>query len=72
LAAASIILIGTVNLLVSFSLALYVAMKSRKVTFAQWRMLIKQVLIRLNQHPAEFLLPPKKESMLNAKQSTTH
>ena len=59
LAAASIILIGTVNLLVSFSLALYVAMKSRKVSFAQWRMLIKQVLIRLNQHPAEFLLPPK-------------
>lgn len=59
LAAAGILLIGTVNLLVSFSLALYVAMKSRKVTFAQWRMLIKQVLIRLNQHPAEFLLPPK-------------
>ena len=59
LAAAGVMLIGTVNLLVSFSLALYVAMKSRKVSFAQWRMLIKQVLVRLNQHPADFLLPPK-------------
>ena len=72
LATASILLIGTVNLLVSFSLALYVAMKSRKVTFAQWRMLIKQLLIRLNQRPAEFLFPPKKESMPKVEQSTNH
>jgi site-specific recombinase len=70
LATASIILIGIVNLLVSFSLALYVAMKSRKVTFAQWRTLIKQVLIRLNQRPAEFLFPPKKESRLKVEQLT--
>lgn len=56
---AGVLLIGTVNLLVSFSLALYVAMKSRKVSFAQWRMLFIKLLSRLNQHPSEFLFPPK-------------
>jgi len=50
------------NLAVSFGLALYVAMKSRKVSFAQWRLLFVKVLSRLNQHPEEFLLPPKKEA----------
>jgi site-specific recombinase len=53
-------LIGFVNLAVSFSLALYVAMKSRKVKFRQWRLLIKNLASRLNQHPAEFVMPPKK------------
>lgn len=64
MAALGVLLIGTVNLLVSFSLALYVAVKSRKLSFAQWRFLIKSVLIRLNEHPAEFLLPPKKATKL--------
>src|SRR5690606_27772554 len=53
-------LIGTVNLLVSFSLALYVAMKSRKVTFKQWRLLIKGLLKRLITSPGQFFLPPKR------------
>jgi len=52
--------IGLVNLTVSFGLALYVAMKSRKVRFNQWRSLIKSLATRLNQHPGEFILPPKK------------
>ncbi len=62
MASLGVLLIGTMNLLVSFSLALYVAMKSRKLSFAQWRILIKAVLSRLNQHPADFLLPPRKLS----------
>lgn len=53
-------LIGLMNLTVSFGLALYVAMKSRKVRFNQWRSLIKSLATRLNQHPGEFILPPKK------------
>ena len=65
LASLGVLLIGTVNLLVSFSLALYVAMKSRRVSFAQWRALIKAVLSRLNQHPEEFFLPPKKTAADN-------
>ncbi len=55
-------LIGVVNLAVSFSLALYVAMKSRKVRFKQWRLLLRNLATRLAQHPAEFVMPPKKIS----------
>ena len=51
-------LIGTVNLAVSFGLALYVAMKSRKVTFAQWRQLMTALIRRLFTSPREFFLPP--------------
>ena len=61
MAGLGILLIGVVNLLVSFSLAIYVAMKSRKLSFAQWRTFLKSLLSRLNQHPAEFFFPPKKE-----------
>lgn len=52
-------LIGLMNLTVSFGLALYVAMKSRKVRFKQWRALIKSLASRLNQHPGEFIWPPQ-------------
>jgi len=66
-AASGLVLIGCVNLVVSFSLALYVAMKSRKVRFKQWRLLLSHLATRLNQHPAEFIMPPKKlgESRVN-------
>jgi site-specific recombinase len=55
-------LIGTINLAVSFSLALYVAMKSRKVTFRQWRLLAVALLRRLWQEPRQFFLPPRKDT----------
>ncbi|MGZ8982544.1 MAG: site-specific recombinase [Methylotenera sp.] len=58
-AALGLALIGFVNLTVSFGLALYVAMKSRKVRFKQWRLLMRNLATRLNQHPGEFILPPK-------------
>ncbi len=58
-AALGLALIGLGNLMVSFSLALYVAMKSRKVRFNDWRLLLKNLASRLNQHPIEFILPPK-------------
>lgn len=54
-----IFLVATMNLLTSFFLALYVAMKSRKVRFAHWKAMIKSTLSRLNRHPGEFFLPPK-------------
>ena len=59
-AALGLALIGLINLAVSFGLALYVAMKSRKVRFNQWRTLVKSLASRFNQHPGEFILPPKK------------
>jgi site-specific recombinase len=52
-------LIGFMNLTVSFGLALYVAIKSRKVRFTQWRLLLANLATRLNQHPGEFIWPPK-------------
>jgi site-specific recombinase len=58
--ALSLVLIGFINLVVSFSLALYVAMKSRKVRFKQWRLLLGNLATRLNQHPGEFIFPAKK------------
>ena len=64
-AAGGLALIGFMNLTVSFSLALYVAMKSRKVRLNDWRKLIVSLLKRLNEHPAEFLLPPKKRALEN-------
>lgn len=53
-------LIGFINLTVSFGLALFVAMKSRKARFKQWRLFIRNLAVRLNEHPGEFIMPPKK------------
>jgi site-specific recombinase len=61
-AALGLLLIGLINLAVSFGLALYVAMKSRKVRFNQWRTLVVSLAKRLNEHPAEFIMPPKNVS----------
>lgn len=58
-AALGVMLIGSVNLLVSFSLALYVAMKSRKVSFVQWRRLAVALVKRLFSNPREFFMPPR-------------
>lgn len=62
-AAVAILLIGTMNLLVSFGLALYVAMKSRKVGFVQWRRLGVALAKRFYRHPREFFMPPKAEPL---------
>ena len=52
-------LIGLMNLTVSFSLALYVAMKSRKVTFVQWRLLLVALARKIWQQPRQFFFPPR-------------
>jgi site-specific recombinase len=54
-----IALIGLTNLMVSFTLALSVAIKARKVTFAHWGMLLKSLGKYLRRQPGEFFLPPK-------------
>lgn len=59
LAALGVGLIGVANLLVSFSLALMVAMRARQVSFAQGRALFRQVLGRLLRRPGAFLWPPR-------------
>ena len=62
--ALGIALIGFMNLSVSFSLALYVAMKSRKVSFRQWRQLAVLLAKRLWQQPRAFLLPPSRYAVV--------
>lgn len=59
----AILLIGTMNLLVSFGLALYVAMKSRKVSFVQWRRLGVALVKRLYRNPKEFFMPPRRQAV---------
>ncbi|MDR2030831.1 MAG: site-specific recombinase [Azoarcus sp.] len=59
LAFAGVLLIGMVNLLVSFTLALYVAMRSRNITFAQGRTFSLLVLRRLITRPLDFVFPPR-------------
>ncbi|MDR2093479.1 MAG: site-specific recombinase [Azoarcus sp.] len=60
--AAGVLLIGLVNLLVSFTLALYVAMRSRGITFAQGRVLSTLVLRRFFTRPLMFFFPPSAET----------
>lgn len=54
-----VILIGLMNLAVSFFLALQVALRARRVTFAQRRQLSASVLRRLRRQPWDFFLPPR-------------
>lgn len=61
IAALGTALIGLANLMVSFTLALSVAMKARKVTFAHWPILLRSVGRRFRQKPGVFFLPPKSE-----------
>lgn len=58
LSAAGVALIGLTNLAVSFTLTLYVALRARRITFAQGRHLGGMILKRFLSHPREFLLPP--------------
>ncbi|MCX9155253.1 site-specific recombinase [Niveibacterium sp. 24ML] len=54
--------IGLTNLLVSFSLALYTAMKSRRVRFSHGRQLLGRVLKRMLRRPQDLFLPPRRQS----------
>jgi len=58
LSAAGVALIGLTNLGVSFTLTLYVALRARRITFAQRRHLGMMILRRLLSRPRDFLLPP--------------
>jgi site-specific recombinase len=51
--------IGAVNLAVSFSLAIYVAMRSRRATWRNWGELARRLLRLFRERPGEFFLPPK-------------
>ena len=61
-----IAVVATINLLTSFGLAIYVAMKSRQVRYRHWKAFARELLTSLYRQPGKFLLPPKKsESALS-------
>lgn len=53
-----VILIGAVNLWVSFALALYVALSARAAELGSLRMLLELYVERIRARPAELILPP--------------
>ncbi|MDN5897918.1 MAG: site-specific recombinase [Psychrobacter sp.] len=53
-------LIGIVNLMVSFSLALFVALRSKEVKFLEWSRLSKQIFSHILSHPSDFFWPRDK------------
>ena len=53
-----VLMIGMTNLLVSFSLALFVALKARRVSFNQWIPLGQLILGHFFTRPTDFFLPP--------------
>jgi site-specific recombinase len=59
IAFAGVLLIGLTNLAVSFALTLSVAMRARRITFAQSRSLGGLLLRRLLRAPHAFLFPPR-------------
>ncbi len=54
--------IGTANLLVSFGLAMYVALKARGARFGQKMALLRELGRRFLRSPGQFFLPPKNET----------
>ena len=58
-ATAGVLLIGTINLLVSFGLALWVALRARKIVFKRWILLVQALGRRFAYSPVEFFLGPR-------------
>lgn len=62
-------LIGIVNLLVSFSLAMFVALRSKGVKVLEWKTISKLIYTHLFTQPRDFFLPrpePMKYSRINS------
>jgi site-specific recombinase len=55
--AASLFIMGLINLGVSFALSLFVAIKSRRIRFSQTPELLRLLAKRLREHPGDFLFP---------------
>lgn len=62
LSAAGVLLIGITNLSVSFALTLTVAMRARRITFAQGQDLVHLLLKRLLRRPHDFLFSPRSDN----------
>ncbi len=54
----SLLVIGLINLLVSFGLAIYVAVRSRSLNISLMQRIIKAITIYFRARPSEFFFPP--------------
>lgn len=54
-----VLMIGLTNLFVSFSLALFVALRARQVKYAQWKPLLRLLVTHFMTRPSDFFWPPK-------------
>lgn len=53
------LMIGAVNLMVSFSLALFTALRARGVKLFEWKSLFEMVKMHFANHPSDFFVPRK-------------
>jgi len=58
------------NLLVSFGLTLFVALRARRVKYAEWGALFRLILTHLVTRPSDFFWPPK--TPIKVEQPTRH
>lgn len=65
-----VVLIGLTNLLVSFSLTLFVALRARKVRYSQWKPLLRLLLTHFVTRPSDFFWPPKPQAANNTDNKT--
>lgn len=56
----SLLLMGFINLLVSFGLAIYVAVRSRSLNVSLMRNIIKAITFYFSVNPFEFFIPPRR------------
>jgi site-specific recombinase len=54
-----VLMIGMTNLMVSFGLTLFVALRARRVQYAQWRPLLQLLWAHFLTRPSDFFWPPK-------------
>lgn len=59
-----IIGIGFMNFIVSFSLAIFIAVQSRRVAFTKTGLLFRYLMIHLFSRPRDFLYPPEDEEKI--------
>ena len=61
-----VLLIGLTNLLVSFGLALYVALRARQVRYEQWKPLVRLLITHFMTRRSEFFWPPKNATKIDS------
>ena len=65
-----VMLIGLTNLFVSFTLTIIVALRARRVRFAQWKPLAKLVITHFLTRPSDFFWPPNQPVQLEERNKT--